>query len=54
MWQKINDYYLQQGNWTICKTGKEKVIYGLWHGAECKGWFMSADEAKKVYEELNR
>jgi hypothetical protein len=55
MWKQINPYYLEQNGWTISKmTLANGTKYGLWHGNVNKGFFDSADEAKKVYEELTK
>ena len=53
MWTKINEYYLKNNEWTICKTGIETVKYGLWRGSINFGWFNSSAEAIDKWKELN-
>jgi hypothetical protein len=56
-WIKKNDYYMQNGNWTICKTGRSEVRYGLWNGNEKRGyvnhgWFDTSKQAMDKWKEL--
>lgn len=53
MWEKKNDYYFKNGDWTICQTGIETVKYGLWHGNVNKGWFDTSAEAIAKWKVLN-
>lgn len=45
MWKKVNNYYMENNGWTICKTGKSLVKYGLYQGNTNRGWFDSSAEA---------
>lgn len=51
-WTRKNDYYIECNGWTICKTGKENIKYGLWHGAINHGWFDTSAEAIAKWKEL--
>jgi len=52
-WVKKNKYYLACKDWTICKITQSAIVsYELWHGDTNKGYFKTADEAKKEYERL--
>ena len=53
MWTKINEYYLENGEWTIAKTGIETVKYGLWRGSVNFGWFNDSKQAINKWKELN-
>jgi hypothetical protein len=52
MWKQINQYYLENNGWTICKTGKTLVRYGLYQGSINRGWFDTSAEAIAKWEEL--
>jgi hypothetical protein len=51
-WIKKNAYYMQNGEYTICKTGISQVRYGLWHGSINRGWFDTSAEAIAKWKEL--
>jgi hypothetical protein len=46
-WKKVDEYYLQNGEWTICKISSVKNPYELWRGKERIGMFKTANEAKQ-------
>lgn len=54
MWEKKNDYYFKNGDWTIAKTGIETVKYGLWHCNVNFGWFFTSAEAIAKWKESNK
>jgi hypothetical protein len=43
---------MQNGEWTLCKTGISQVKYGLWKGNINHGWFNSSAEAIAKWKEL--
>jgi len=52
--QGKDKYFIQNGDWTICKTG-EPPKYHLWHKDVNHGFnFATADEAKKRHKELTK
>jgi hypothetical protein len=51
-WIKKNDYYMQNGEYTICKTGISQVKYGLYKGNINHGWFDTSAEAIAKWKEL--
>jgi hypothetical protein len=51
-WIKKNEYYLENNGWTICKTGKTLVRYGLYQGSINRGWFDTSAEAIAKWKEL--
>ena len=53
MWEKKNDYYIKNNEWTIAKTGIETVKYGLWRGSVNYGWFNDSKQAIDKWKELN-
>jgi len=52
MWIKKNDYYMQNGEWTLCKTGISQVRYGLYRGNQNFGWFDTSKQAMDKWKEL--
>lgn len=54
MWKKMNDYYLENNGWTISKMNlKNSTKYGLWEANVNRGFYETADEAKKKHEVLS-
>lgn len=53
-WVIANQYYMQNGNWTICKASNVPLPYALYEGYKSHGYFKTADEAKAKYEELTK
>lgn len=52
-WTQKNEYYLANGNSTICKVMlKDQVTYELWHGGKQYPNFTSAQAAKDKFKEL--
>jgi hypothetical protein len=53
MWLKKNNYYIQNGEYTIAKTGIEEwTRYTLYHGTKRIETFLTANEAKEKHKEL--
>jgi hypothetical protein len=49
-WQMMNDYYIQNGEWTICKIASMKKPYELWRGKDRIGMYATANEAKAAIQ----
>ena len=53
-WNKINQYYAQNGEFTLCKVGITKVTYELWHKSTNLGIFTEQIDALKKFKELTK
>ncbi len=52
-WIQKNQYYIQNGNSTICKVWiNGNLTYELWHEGKQYVGFKTADEAKLKHREL--
>ena len=55
MWVKKNNYYIQNDEYTIAKTGiDEWTRYTLYHGTKRIETFLKANEAKEKHKELTK
>ena len=53
MWIKKNDYYIQNDEYTIAKTGIDEWIrYTLYHGTKRIETFLTVNEAKEKHEKI--
>jgi hypothetical protein len=49
-WLKVDPYHMRTGDWTISKAHSEvPKPYGLWHGAESKGFYATSADALKQW-----
>lgn len=53
-WKKIDDSYAQNGEYTLCKIGKSKVTFELWHKAANMGIFDTQLEALNKFKEITK
>lgn len=56
MWRKVNEYYEENGSWTLTKPGKPELYptpYGLHHEGKNYGYFETHALALIAYEELS-
>ena len=51
-WVKKNEYYIELGEWTICKYAPPHFEFALFHNKVNKGFFMTLNEAKIKYESI--
>jgi hypothetical protein len=53
-WIDKNEYYLQNGDYYIAKTGQYKVVYGLYCKDKILGFFETSAEAKAKFNEITK
>jgi hypothetical protein len=56
MWVKKDNYFMQNGEYTITKSHSVGSIlpYGLHHKSNTIGFFKTADEAKQKHQEVSK
>ncbi len=54
-WQRINDYYAVNGNWTLTSNGKKELSnqkFALFENGEFRGVRDTPKEAVELHQEL--